>query len=314
LLFLKCKNTHNYEKDFFLLAAILMIYGCGGSGNSTATNSATQKRVAYERYAFIADSPSTGSTVVSKPIISQADFSVDLVNYTLADTMVKKYFWSNHKNPANNFHFCFHAEHLRGYIDSVQSPIIQFFLAKDTSKAGTQLYMMASPIDSSGLNAYYQFNGNSFVLSSCDTYQHGLNVPKPGDIGDTIALNLPNTAMLKSYFVGAMPSSTAHDSAKAYLQTINSTGRPILANSWLYSANDLLEMIKEGEKLSDPLKFVAVYLAFNNNHVDIMICGLTGSGKQIQFNYNKKQCVLENANPCPTCYVSTTGTILSATH
>lgn len=221
-------------------------------------------------------------TSIKNPPMS--DSLDDMIVYETADTMVKAYI--SDATLIRQFCFTFNANYLKRYIDSVKSPIIEFFLAEDTFANNKQLHLIAAMIDSTGENSYFNFKNKFYALQSCPT-KFNIRCDTSGTQNITVG----------SFYSEGMSAAGGHVLIDQYqkIMTKNATA------NWLYNANDIENYIISARRI----QYLQATLGLNGSKVDLVLFGIDSSGNQMYFSYDKKSCVLENANPCPICEVST---------
>lgn len=224
----------------------------------------------------------------------------DMIEYPIAKPQIDTYLVDTNKN---NTAYCFllNATYLKQYMDSCKSPIIQFFLGEDTTvQPVRQLYLFAAMIDSTGGNSYLKYKSRYYALKS---YMLPSGALPPGTLSDVIPTQ--GSPVVRNFYAEALSTDNAH--LLIYNYQHNNFRKNRTSNSWLYNANDLETYITSANKI----KYIEAILSINRGSLDLIFLGVDSLNNQMFFNYNGKQCVLENANPCPICEQNNGGLTMS---
>lgn len=183
--------------------------------------------------------------------------------------------------------FVFNAADLKGYIAATSSPTIELILCSDTADSTPILAFI--PVDRNGDHHYLKNlqNNECYVAASMKT---------PPAIEATYGTGGVRTRIPNFYF-GAARIDYANLWLTGYIGAVSANEN----NTWIYSA-DLIE--KYITKAGTDMKFIEFKLCRSGGVLTLLASGIDAQYKHMYFDYQSKDCILENFNPCPFCAVN----------
>lgn len=275
------KKTSAYS--LFILSSFL--FSCGSSPNS-ASESKEPTEDMHKSMAMEMQAPRAMAGLSTIP--APTGTNVHLCMAKEAINNISNYAASSQKVGTQSS-FVFKTAQLLDYINASQSTIVNFIFGSNTANDSLFLYM--APVTQDGTHLFYDRNDTCFVLS------------------ETYAVDIPTTlerqtSTIDTFFMEAMCVTDAQAMIDAYATSQRKPGN----NGWLYNAHDLAGYLMAGMNAGG-MEYTQFILALDGNGVaDLIIVGSNDGTNHMYFDFNQKQCVMENVTPCPYCDIASGGT------